>query len=63
MFLNYTRVNKLERTLSIEVAKNRFILEQCNNNTTPYDSIYATDNTVAIYKNGTLLSKSVTTTE
>lgn len=63
MFLNYTRVSKLERKLSIEQAKNRFILDQCNNNTTPYDSIYATDNTVAIYKNGILLSKTVTTTK
>lgn len=63
MFLNNRRVNRLEHQLSIQTAKTNFVTAHCSNQTTIYDSIYANDNTIAFYKNGTLLSKSVTTTE
>lgn len=63
MFLNYTRVNKLERRLAIQTAKTNFVTAHCSGQTAIYDSVYANDNTTAFYNNGTLLSKSVTTTE
>lgn len=54
MFLNYTRVNKLERRLAIQTAKTNFVTAHCSGQTATYDSVYANDNTIAFYNNGTL---------
>lgn len=60
MYLNYTRVNRLERKLAIEKAKTNFVIAHWNDQTTMYDSIYAKDDTISFYYKGALLSRSVT---
>lgn len=63
MYINYTRIKKLKTQLSVEAAKNSFIIQHCNNATALYDSVYAKDGTVSFYKDGSLLGKSVTVIE
>lgn len=62
-FIHHKKVSRLERQLSIENIKNDFIIKECNCQSSPYDSIYAKNDTVSFYKNGTFRGKTIIVTQ
>jgi hypothetical protein len=60
---NYKRINSLKKEVAIQKTINDFLIRHYGNQASPYDSIYAKNDTVAFYKNGVFLGMSVTVEE
>jgi hypothetical protein len=59
LVLHFTETRRLRRDLSVEQAKNDFLMSKVG--TRPYDSVYARGDTVSFYKDRKLVRFYVTT--